>query len=878
MVAAAVAPSSSPTPAAAVQQEPPHQSHEKKNSEADNGGHHHHHVGGALAAAAAEKSNTAAVRKLRNREITSRYKAATVPGTLTPPATTTAAAAASGPRRNSSPLRQPSPSRQSSSPARNRSAAATEASSPPVRHPSPTPGRASSVNSPSDASKRSLSTERRRPWPAASARGSAEGGLASVKPHLVGAASPAGGRGSELWPSMNSASKVQSSSAPNGTPRTTTPPPPPAAPNGVPPFEARGKESNRSSSDHSLKPTANGAHLDRSADRALSSPQRKGSSPIRRRSIDQAENARPSANFLSKPDQQRWPGISNGKVFGGALTRSMDLSIDRERPLSRTATILIQSQQQPSSTPSRISRPSFASRSLNRSVNEGQTLPKGQATTPRQRNPTPTKGSRVVGPHISDSRSEAVVACTPSNGAQQRSYPTAGDDMSNNNNLLLRSSRGVLSMGTLDSCTVPFDSMSDTESVSSGGSGLGSGGSARGTSVPARVWQDMNTRLRRLSEGDRIRSPKSELAAAAAGAALGESKAVQQRSRVSSMGSQPSSPSTASMTGIMTSTCLLSPGGRVMSNNPGLISQLPLSPQYIKRSSSPLRGLPSPQRPRPVPGTTAMLGTGRNLGGCTIVNFGLDGWSRGRKALTQYEEAQLLRILHNRWLQWRFVNARAEAVISAQKTSAERSLYNVWVKTSELRTSVAKQRIKLQQARQAHRLRSILSTHVAHLEDWENLEEEHSSALTGAMEALESTILRVPVSGGAKVDVHAVGEALGSAVDVLNALQVSVSSLSPKAESMDVLLSQLAQTAAKERALLEECGDLLSVAATLEVEECSLRTHLIQLESEKGWSSATLPASGSKPQLLKTILLSPPGVERHALELEKVEVAQEIKR
>jgi hypothetical protein len=66
-----------------------------------------------------------------------------------------------------------------------------------------------------------------------------------------------------------------------------------------------------------------------------------------------------------------------------------------------------------------------------------------------------------------------------------------------------------------------------------------------------------------------------------------------------------------------------------------------------------------------------MLGTGRNLGGCTIVNFGLDGWSRGRKALTQYEEAQLLRILHNRWLQWRFVNAHAEAVISAQKTSAE---------------------------------------------------------------------------------------------------------------------------------------------------------------------------------------------------------------
>ena len=39
----------------------------------------------------------------------------------------------------------------------------------------------------------------------------------------------------------------------------------------------------------------------------------------------------------------------------------------------------------------------------------------------------------------------------------------------------------------------------------------------------------------------------------------------------------------------------------------------------------------------------------------------------------------------------------------------------------------------------------------AHLENWETLEEEHSNALTGCMEALESAILRVPVTGGARV-------------------------------------------------------------------------------------------------------------------------------
>jgi hypothetical protein len=66
----------------------------------------------------------------------------------------------------------------------------------------------------------------------------------------------------------------------------------------------------------------------------------------------------------------------------------------------------------------------------------------------------------------------------------------------------------------------------------------------------------------------------------------------------------------------------------------------------------------------------AISGTARNLGGM-IMNFGFDGRSRGKKALTQQEEAQVLRIFHNRWLQWRFVNARAEAVMSAQKSAAE---------------------------------------------------------------------------------------------------------------------------------------------------------------------------------------------------------------
>ncbi|CAM6030535.1 unnamed protein product [Sphagnum balticum] len=658
-----VAAVTSSAPTGAPLQEP--QLLEKK-TEGENG----HHFGGLPSA---EKSNTG-LRKLRNREITSRYKAATV--VPTPPVAPPPAVG----RRNPSPLRQPSPSRQSS-PVRNRSSSVmtVTTSEAPLRHPSPTLGR--SINAP-DVPKRALSAERRRPWPAitsdekAASTSSAEVALASVKPR------PRSGRGPELWPSMSASKQTESNGIPTNVGR----------------LEGRDKESSQPS-DHTLKPAANGAHrpTDRSADPAVRSPQRKGS-PVRRQSIDQVENARPATNLHLKPDQQRWPGISNGKVFGGVMTRSVDLN---------------------------------------------------------------------------------------------------------------------------------------TESVSSGGSGPGCRGPGRGTTVPARVWQDTSNRLRRFSEGDRTRSLESDLAAAGAQGL----KAVR-RSRVVPIGSQQSPTSTESMSGNMTSGWSLSTG-RVMSN-PGSIPQLSLSPQQTKGSSSLLRGLPSPQRTRPVSGTMSISGTARNLGGM-IMNFGFDGRSRGKKALTQQEEAQVLRIFHNRWLQWRFVNARAEAVMSAQKSAAERSLYNVWIKTSELRRSVAMQRIKLQQARQAHKLHSILSTHAAHLENWEALEEEHSSALSGAMEALEAAILRVPVTGGAKADVNAVGEALGSAVDVLNAVDLSVTSLSPKAENMDMLLSQLAKTAAQERALLEECGDLLSVATSLEVEERSLRTQLIQLESEKGRASATWP-------------------------------------
>ena len=50
-----------------------------------------------------------------------------------------------------------------------------------------------------------------------------------------------------------------------------------------------------------------------------------------------------------------------------------------------------------------------------------------------------------------------------------------------------------------------------------------------------------------------------------------------------------------------------------------------------------------------------------------------------------------------------------------------------------------------------------------------------------------------------------------------------------QAEEMDVLMSELASIADVEKALVEECGNILAKTHISQVEDCSLRGHLMQL-------------------------------------------------
>lgn len=128
------------------------------------------------------------------------------------------------------------------------------------------------------------------------------------------------------------------------------------------------------------------------------------------------------------------------------------------------------------------------------------------------------------------------------------------------------------------------------------------------------------------------------------------------------------------------------------------------------------------------------------------------------------------------------------------------------------------------------KLNSVLNDQMAYLDDWALLERDHISSLAGAIEALEASTLRLPVTGGARADIYTLKDAICSAVDVMRTMGSSICSLLSRVEGMNCLVSELADVAAQEKSVLDECGDLLASTVAMQIEENSLRTHLIQLK------------------------------------------------
>ncbi|KAK3121818.1 hypothetical protein QOZ80_8BG0661310 [Eleusine coracana subsp. coracana] len=214
-----------------------------------------------------------------------------------------------------------------------------------------------------------------------------------------------------------------------------------------------------------------------------------------------------------------------------------------------------------------------------------------------------------------------------------------------------------------------------------------------------------------------------------------------------------------------------------------------------------------------------------------VFNYIVDA-RKGKKAANQVENVHQLRLLDNRYLQWRFVNAISESTLSFRRNNAESIIFGVSEKILALQDALTTARIDVRLRQQEMKLYHIVTEQITYLEQWPELEEENSSTLAEAVEALKASTLRLPVTSGAHAEAIAVKNAVSSAVDVMQALSSSICYLQSKVEDRTSLVSQLSVMARQEKSALDECRELLVTAAKLQVQESSLRTNLMQLRED----------------------------------------------
>ncbi|KAF0930086.1 hypothetical protein E2562_027917 [Oryza meyeriana var. granulata] len=153
---------------------------------------------------------------------------------------------------------------------------------------------------------------------------------------------------------------------------------------------------------------------------------------------------------------------------------------------------------------------------------------------------------------------------------------------------------------------------------------------------------------------------------------------------------------------------------------------------------------------------------------------------RANKGEDKIEEAHRLRLLDNRHLQWRCLNAHADAATLARSCAAEKALHSAWKDISALCDNVSFKRSKLQLQKQQLKLFGILKGQISYLEEWSDIENNHSSSLSGAIKALEASTIRLPIVCGAKADAQGIKEAVSSALAKMDTMASSMWSLLSK--------------------------------------------------------------------------------------------------
>ncbi|KAH0979221.1 hypothetical protein GBA52_006398 [Prunus armeniaca] len=203
----------------------------------------------------------------------------------------------------------------------------------------------------------------------------------------------------------------------------------------------------------------------------------------------------------------------------------------------------------------------------------------------------------------------------------------------------------------------------------------------------------------------------------------------------------------------------------------------------------------------------------------------------------QEEDFHRFRLLHNRLLQWRFANARAEASLLVAKRVSQAKIFSVWLRTLKVRNFILEKRMQMQKLKHEIKVHQILNPQIFLLNEWGKLDRKNQESVSRLVRKLSGISNTLPLVHDAKADVASVYEAMTTAMLVMEGLEAMVTKLLPQLEKVLYLVTELL-IAQKQQRDLEE--NITMVAALVE-EEASVRAHLIQLESHG--AEANIPST-----------------------------------
>ncbi|CAJ1958623.1 unnamed protein product [Sphenostylis stenocarpa] len=168
------------------------------------------------------------------------------------------------------------------------------------------------------------------------------------------------------------------------------------------------------------------------------------------------------------------------------------------------------------------------------------------------------------------------------------------------------------------------------------------------------------------------------------------------------------------------------------------------------------------------PPAKANVNSNMSVGGG--VNKVLKYFRQKKVSPLQEEEYHRFRILQNRLLQWRFMNARADIAMANVKNMAEIQLFCVWVRMVRLRKKRMEKRVELGKMKHVLKLYKIVNGQLHLLNEWSEVERRNQESVARLARKLSASSTILP-STHVKGDTESIFEALNSAIKVMESME-----------------------------------------------------------------------------------------------------------